>query len=125
MIIRVPGHSYDLAHLKGTGYSTLHFYKDPELHGGSGFAGTSNQEVTRALIDRVGFLHTEKPHPANDKIIYHYRMALAYHESRAIELAVEKGLAIELLPTNEKGHIWPPLGYEFLGGPKSTRLLFA
>lgn len=59
--------------------------------GATPHAGTINQEVIRALIHRVKFLEGELHHDVNERILFHLRMALALHESRAIERRVEKG----------------------------------
>ena len=91
------GHRYLLKNNRKETYSnTLIFYKDPIIHG-EGYDGTTNQEVIRALIDRIKFLNSQKPHEINSKIIYHLRMALALHEIRHIERFVEEGYPIEKL----------------------------
>ena len=69
--------------------------------------GTTNQEVLRALIDRVKFMDNQMHWPLNEQIIYHLRMAIALHESRTLVRKVETGkLNIENLQTSEDGHIF-------------------
>lgn len=54
--------------------------------------GTQVQEVLRALIDRTFHCDYCMPHELNAMIIHHLRMALVYHEMRAMERKTEKGL---------------------------------
>lgn len=84
-----PGHMYELDQLDALDGAKriLVFVK----RGESPHSGTINQEVIRALIDRVQFLDTELPHDVNEKIIFHLRMALVLHEARALERKVERG----------------------------------
>ena len=99
MIVSDPGHIYRLQNNKGTGHaSTLVFFKDPEING-SGHAGTTNQEVLRALIDRVKFLDDQVPSDINKEIIKHLRYAIALHEMRHLYRMVEKGDEIEFIKT--------------------------
>jgi len=102
------GHKYHLANLKNEGVTELTFYKDPAIHS-TGYPGTSCQEVIRALIDRVLTLDNEKPWSGNESIIQKAREMLALFEMRALQIKVEKGLAIEILPVGSDGHI------QFLG----------
>ena len=94
MIVINKGHLYKLKHLDGNGFQVLQFV---DRGHGRDCQGTTNQEALRVLIDRVKFLHAEKPHEVNPKILQHLRMALVLHEARAIEQKVEKG---KLLPEN-------------------------
>jgi len=99
-----PGHCYSLQDNKSFGLTTtLKFYKDPAINK-SGYAGTTNQEVLRALIDRVKFLNTQVPHPANAEIIIHLRKALILHEQRHLDRLVERGDAVEQIPIQLSGH---------------------
>jgi hypothetical protein len=67
--------------------------------------GTQTQEVIRALIDRTKHCDGCIRWDGNDKIIHHLRMALALHESRAIERKTEKGLILpEEIYTADDGH---------------------
>lgn len=98
-----PGHRYGLDHLDGKGTQILQFVQRAPrpLH-----EGTTNQEVLRAVIDRVKFLNSEVPWDGNTQIIHHLRMAIALHESRALVRHVEKGdLAIELALLGSDGHL--------------------
>lgn len=99
MEVIIPGHKYLLAHLDGDGTQELSFVNrghncDEE--------GTTNQEVLRALIDRIKFLDNECPWEGNKNIIYHLRMGLLLHETRALERKVEKGqISPEFIPVNK------------------------
>ena len=67
--------------------------------------GTTTQEVIRVLIDRTRHCANCMPHPNNERIVYHLRMALILHEARALERKVEKGyIQAEYIETNEDGH---------------------
>jgi hypothetical protein len=68
--------------------------------------GTTTQEVIRILIDRTRHCANCMPHPNNERIVYHLRMALILHEARALERKVEKNyFAAEYLETGEDGHL--------------------
>jgi hypothetical protein len=73
---------------------------------GRNHEGTTNQEVLRALIDRVKYLDSQLPWDGNSKIIEHLRMALVLHEARVLERKTETGkLAPEKVVCDEKdGH---------------------
>lgn len=91
MLIVEPGHVYKLHSLDGKEgeCETLRFVnREP----GTEHPGTQTQEVLRALIDRTMHCDNCLRWAGNDKIIYHLRMALALHESRAIERKTEKGI---------------------------------
>lgn len=68
--------------------------------------GTTTQEVIRILIDRTRHCANCMPHPNNERIVYHLRMALVLHEARALERKTEKGyFNPEYLDTGDDGHI--------------------
>ena len=72
---------------------------------GTQHAGTTTQEVIRALIDRTEHCHECRPWPGNEAIIYHLRMALVLHEARALMRKVHDGkLQPELIGTGFDGH---------------------
>lgn len=74
--------------------------EEPDIH-----SGTTTQEVLRALIDRTRHCHNCLPHPNNERIVYHLRMALVLHEARALERQTEKGeIAPEYIETAVNGH---------------------
>jgi hypothetical protein len=99
-----PGHLYILDHLDGSGKTELQFVQRPVLHEPK--EGVTNQEVLRAVIDRVKYLNTEVPWFGNSEIIYHLRMAIALHESRAITRRIKKhGFAIESAALGADGHL--------------------
>ncbi len=97
------GHIYKLNCLDGDDTEILTFVnREDNPH-----PGTVTQEVIRALIDRTqhcdGCLRWE----GNDKIIYHLRMALVLHESRALERKTDKGeIDPEHVETAEDGHYY-------------------
>lgn len=67
--------------------------------------GTTTQEVIRILLDRTRHCANCMPHPNNERIVYHLRMALILHEARALERKTEKGdFAPEYLATGDDGH---------------------
>lgn len=67
--------------------------------------GTTTQEVIRILLDRTRHCANCMPHPVNERIIYHLRMALVLHESRALERKTEKGyFEPEYLAVGGDGH---------------------
>lgn len=68
--------------------------------------GTTTQEVIRILIDRTRHCANCMPHPNNERIVYHLRMALVLHEARALERKTEKGyFKPEYINIGEDGHI--------------------
>ena len=68
--------------------------------------GTTTQEVIRILLDRTRHCANCMPHPNNERIIYHLRMALVLHEARALERQTEKGEFMpEYLETGDNGHL--------------------
>ncbi len=68
--------------------------------------GTQVQEVLRALIDRTYHCDNCMPHELNAMIVHHLRMALVFHEMRAMERKVERnGIHIETYPVGTDGHI--------------------
>jgi len=103
---KIKGHTYELENLKSSGFSELKFFMDPRLHNGRHQEGPSTQEVIRACIAKVNSLNEEKSHSVNSEIVLHLRKAIALFEIRALELSVAKGMEIEKIPTNSKGHIW-------------------
>ena len=67
--------------------------------------GTTTQEVIRILIDRTRHCANCMPHPNNERIVYHLRMALVLHEARALERKTEKGyFKPEYINTGDDGH---------------------
>ncbi len=101
MNVKEPGHIYELRQLDGPGYERLSFVnREDKPH-----AGTTTQEVLRALIDRTQHCDNCLRWAGNDEIIKHLRMALVMHESRAIIRKVEKGeMRPEEFPVDTDGH---------------------
>ena len=98
------GHKYSLKNNKTDGEIILTFYKDEKING-SGYEGTTNQEVLRCLIDRVKFLDKQLPHPVNSKIIKHLRSAIVLHEQRHLDRLLDKDVEVEELKTFTDSHI--------------------
>ncbi|MFZ0271038.1 MAG: hypothetical protein WAL34_04225 [Acidobacteriaceae bacterium] len=72
---------------------------------GQEHSGTTTQEVIRVLLDRTRHCANCMPHPNNERIVYHLRMALILHEARALERKTEKGdFEPEYLVTGGDGH---------------------
>lgn len=100
-----PGHRYVLQDNKSDVHANnLQFFQDGAINGGDNVPGTTNQEVLRALINRVAFLNEQVPNPVNYQITKHLRMALALHEMRHIERLVDKDYPIEEIPVKKNGH---------------------
>ena len=78
--------------------------KDKNINENS-YDGTTNQEVIRALIDRVIFLDTQVPNKYNKEIIFCLRKALILHEKRHLDRLVDKELPVEKLKAQKDGHI--------------------
>lgn len=98
-----PGQVYELDHLDGTGKTVLRFVARPPFH--EPVEGVLNQEVLRALIDRVEILDKETPWTGNVEILYHLRMALVLHEARALIRKTHKNeLLPEKIPIGPDGH---------------------
>lgn len=106
MRILDPGHKYQLQDINSESSSnTLIFYKDGSLNwDGENYAGTCNQEVLRALINRVKFLDLQLEHWVNNQIIHHLRNALILHEIRHLERLLDKNIEVEDIPTHLNGH---------------------
>src|SRR5262245_26997718 len=97
------GHLYELDHLDGSGHTMLQFVQREPHHEPK--EGVINQEVLRALIDRVQVLDSERPWEGNQAILYHLRIALVLHEVRAMMRKVEKDeLQPELVSVGDDGH---------------------
>jgi hypothetical protein len=87
MKIIEAGHVYKLDTLDGEMDVVLTFVnREDNPH-----RGTQTQEVLRALIDRTKHCNRCLEWAGNKAIIHHLRMALALHESRALERKCEKG----------------------------------
>lgn len=110
------GHHYLLNIYDGEGVMGLRFMKrvGEGYPGNTGKAnpGTNSQEVLRALIDRIQYLHSQAPAPENEEIRSHLRSALLLFEQRAARLRGDTSLRdrsnylIETEPTCEVcGHI--------------------
>lgn len=98
----IAGHTYELNHLDGKNTQILQFVN---RNFGQECEGTNNQEVLRALIERLKFLNFQMHCDLNKDIMYHLRMALVLHEARALIRKVEKGELIpEKLPVGKDGH---------------------
>lgn len=113
-----PGHIYQLACLDGDGEPQVLKFVNREA--GTEHEGTQTQEVLRAeidmldvLIDRTNHCDGCLPWPGNERIIKamseaqrQMRLALLYHEQRALERKVERdGWKPEMAPTGHDGHL--------------------
>lgn len=107
MKVLTPGHQYLLSNIKSDDgdrdVNILKFYNEKGTSRDD-IIGTSNQEVLRALIDRVNYLDNELPHSFNKEIIFHLRKALALHEARHLTRMVDKDVAVENFPVGDDGH---------------------
>lgn len=92
MRVKEQGHIYELNNLDGPPWTQKIVFVNRE---DNPHWGTQTQEVIRALIDRTQHCDSCLRWKGNDEIIYHLRMALVLHESRALQRKVEKH---ELLP---------------------------
>ena len=82
------GHTYELRSYDGIQENILTFMKryGCSYPGNENeYPGTNCQEVLRALIDRVKYLHNQIPHQRNILILDNLRQALYSFESRAAE----------------------------------------
>lgn len=110
-----PGHVYELDSFDGDLHQTITFMnRELNKH-----PGTQTQEVLRTAIDAMSVLIDRTNHcdgclrwEGNDRIIKamseaqrQMRLALLYHEQRAIERKTERGeLQPETVPTGKDGH---------------------
>jgi hypothetical protein len=110
MLVKEKGHIYAPAHRTPSGELLPITDQTPVLtfvnkQNGQHHDGTTTQEVIRILLDRTRHCANCMPHPNNERIIYHLRMALVLHEARALERQTEKGeFAPEYLETGGNGH---------------------
>ena len=102
MKVVVHGHEYILSQPHSSETQKLVFRNNGN---GADKVGTNNQEVLRALIDRVTYLDRQVPWHGTDHLLACLRMALTLHESRHIERLCEKGRATpEHVPVADNGH---------------------
>lgn len=126
MHVKEKGHVYQLANRNPDGKSscdepaqTIVFVN---AEPGNEHPGTTTQEVLRALLDRTRHCNNCLPHPNNERIVWHLRMALALHETRAIERAIDRGeLEPEYVATGRDGHFLLPMP-DTMDGNLTTRL---
>lgn len=103
MHVIYPGHTYQLDNVDGPGGQTIQFLQRAPLHEPK--PGILNQEVLRAVIDRVQVLDAEKPWEGNAEILFCLRRAILLHEIRAMERDLRSGrLKPELVRLDERGH---------------------
>lgn len=91
-----PGHRYALANLDGDGEGMLTFVKrEGTLYPGNvgSHAGTTMQEVLRALIDRCRYVDRQRPCAENALVVADLRSALRTLELRAARI---HGIAVDL-----------------------------
>src|SRR6188768_3781183 len=87
-----PGHKYKLLTLDGQLEQVLTFVKrhdsqDPARFPGNteSYPGTTMQSVIRALLERMGYLQNQIPHPNNELVVRRLRECLWLLEARAAE----------------------------------------
>jgi hypothetical protein len=112
------GHIYELNTLDGDGKPQRLVFVNREK--GTEHPGTQTQEVLRMTVDILSCLIDRTNHcdnclrwEGNDRIIKamseaqrQMRLALLFHEQRALERKMEKdGMLPDKLPTGEDGHI--------------------
>lgn len=96
-----PGHVYELSSLDGELHQLLTFVNREDFP----HPGTQTQDVIRCLIDRTQHCNRCLPWDGNDQIIHHLRMALVFHEARALIRKTEKKyIEPEVVATAEDGH---------------------
>lgn len=116
MKIIEAGHIYELDHIDGQNKTIITYVnREDNPH-----EGTQTQEILRMQIDMNSVLIDRTNHcdscfrwEGNDRIIKaisesqrQLRLALLYHEQRALERKMEKGrLLPESIPIGEDGHI--------------------
>ncbi len=88
MRVLKPGHRYELNCLDGPTYEFLQFVQRRPHH--EPRPGTTNQEVCRALIDRIKVLDQEVPWEGNVIILRNLRNIIFLHEVRAYQRHAEK-----------------------------------
>jgi hypothetical protein len=119
MKILDPGHKYELDQLDHPKYlimdplELVFVKREGKKYPGnlSHYPGTIIQEVLRACIDRLLYLHKQDPHWVNVVVIDALRGAIKLLEKRAYErhsrtYDLNSVLKVELLPTNSHGHLW-------------------
>lgn len=114
-----PGHIYQLDQLDNANALLPQLLVFVNREKGTEHGGTQTQEVLRATIDAIECLIDRTNHcdgclrwEGNDRIIKalsesqrQMRLALLYHEQRALERKMERGaLAPEKVPVGEDGH---------------------
>lgn len=116
MKIIEPGHIYQLEFLDDYAFQSGNeieaaMYEASKLltfvnrEEGHEHPGTQTQEVLRALIDRTYHCDHCMPDENNAMIIHHLRMALVYHEARALVRKAEKGHYLaEAISVDTDGH---------------------
>lgn len=94
-----PGYRYKLGELDGNSvFSTLQFVKrdnPTEKYPGNttAYPGTTIQEVSKVLIDRVKYLDNREPHEVNPEIIKKFREVIYLLEKRNAD---KKGISFDI-----------------------------
>lgn len=127
MLVKEKGHIYAPQQRTPDGETLPITSKTPVIafvnkEEGSEHAGTTTQEVIRCLLDRTRHCANCMPHPNNERIVYHLRMALILHEARALERQAEKGeITPEYIDVGGNGHF--QLEHREAGKLDTTELL--
>ena len=105
MKILEKGHVYELDFIDGKAASEENHLVFVNRESGKEHAGTQTQEVLRALIDRTYHCDNCLPSEFNERIIHHLRMALVYHEARALVRKQDKEyFNAEEIEVSDDGH---------------------
>lgn len=100
-----PGHIYRVDYIDKNSTESHGVITFVNREPGTEHEGTQSQELLRVLIDRTMHCDNCLRWDWNDKIIYHLRMALIFHEMRALERKVEKyTINPEDVSIGEDGH---------------------
>lgn len=118
MFVLDSGHLFELAHLDGPGHETLRFVKriGDRFPGNAGpaYAGTTLQEVLRALISRSEYVNGQIPCAETEAAIGLLKAALALFEIRAKRVKGE-ALDVATLDAIVNGATCPTCGHVFCG----------
>lgn len=111
MLVFERGHVYHLKEVPWGESSEVQIIRFRNVEPGKRVPGVTTQEILRVLIDRTHYCNNCLPHPVNERIIHHLRMALVLHESRALERKTLKGdIFPEEITTGNDGHFILPEG---------------
>jgi len=114
MIVKDPGHIYEMRELGSDETQTLRFIKRSggAIHYEKEWPGLQTQEVIRALIARTQYLYDIIPCVETGDAIWHLRMALFMYEVRAWRRKwEEKNKTEHTHDDTERAHPWRDCPY--------------